>query len=137
MEVHGISVKANEDVFAFVNEVGASLELDKITESKIEGIHRLPARADKVPAIIVRFTRKAIKDQWKAKAKQLREGESPVQFFENLTPYNKTLLWLARTKATEMNYQFGWESNGRILVRKHSGAPKMRISPEDDLKKIK
>lgn len=103
LEVHGIPVKANEDVLALVNEVGASLELEKITESEIEGIHRLPARADRVPPIIVRFTRKATKDQWKAKAKQLREGESPVRFFENLTPYNKTLLWLTRTKASEMN----------------------------------
>lgn len=63
LEVDGILVKANDDVLALVNEIGVSLQLDKITESEIEGIHRLPARADKVPPIIARFTRKATKDQ--------------------------------------------------------------------------
>lgn len=136
LEIHGIPVRPNEDVLALVNEVGASLQLDEITEREIEGIHRLPVRSGKVPPIIVRFTSKSTKDRWKAKAKKLREGESPVRFFENLTPYNKRLLWLTRTKAGEMNYQFTWETNGKILVKKHSGAPIIRILSEDDLEKI-
>lgn len=52
---------------------------------------------------------------------------------ENLTAQTKRLLWLAKTKATEMHYQFTWQKGGKIFVRKKSGDRPMSIKNDSDL----
>lgn len=35
-----------------------------------------------------------------------------------LTPYNRKLLWMAKTKAKEANWKYVWTRNGTIFARK-------------------
>ncbi|KAH7945544.1 hypothetical protein HPB49_012180 [Dermacentor silvarum] len=136
LEVHGIQVITNENLLAVVNSVGESLGLQELTDSDIDSIHRLPSRPNRVPPIIIRFATRKMKEQWKAKAKLLRERESDVRFFENLTPLNKKLLYLARAKAVEIGYEFVWEHRGTVLTRKKPGNSAIKISTESDLEKM-
>lgn len=38
---------------------------------------------------------------------------------DQLTPHNRRLLWLAKTKAKEANWKFVWVKNGNILAKKN------------------
>ncbi|KAH9377925.1 hypothetical protein HPB48_013925 [Haemaphysalis longicornis] len=67
---------------------------------------------------------------------RLRAKEPDMRFFDNLTPWNKRLLWLARARAEEVGYRFAWQNNGHVLVRKDEGDKVIRIQDECDLEKM-
>lgn len=67
---------------------------------------------------------------------KLKEAGSEVRFFDNLTAQNKRLLWLVRTRAKENDYQFAWQKDGKMFVRKRQGDRVIKIDTEDDLDKI-
>lgn len=55
---------------------------------------------------------------------------------DNLTPQNKKLLWMMRVKAEQKHYQFAWQKNGQMFVRKAPGERAISIQCEADLDKI-
>ncbi|XP_013163289.1 PREDICTED: uncharacterized protein LOC106114571 [Papilio xuthus] len=59
---------------------------------------------------------------------------SPVFVAEHLSPANKILHAETRKFAREKGFKFVWVRDGRILVRKHEGAPAKQIRNLDSLK---
>ncbi|KAH7954483.1 hypothetical protein HPB49_018916 [Dermacentor silvarum] len=137
LEIHGLKSEANENLLPKINKLGASLGLRQLVEEDINGVHRLPAKQGRESPILVRFVSRKTKDNWQEKDRQLRESKSDVLFYDNLTPRNKHLLWMAHTRALQMDYHFTWQKNGKVLVRKGPGEPIFRITREADLAKIK
>ncbi|KAH9361120.1 hypothetical protein HPB48_002982 [Haemaphysalis longicornis] len=56
LEILGLAKEEHEDLFEKVNTVTRKLELPELKRSDIDGMHRLPQRPGKEPAVIVRFT---------------------------------------------------------------------------------
>lgn len=55
---------------------------------------------------------------------------------DQLTPSNRRLLWLAKTKAKEAKWKFVWVSNGAIRARKIEEGEVVNIITENDLELI-
>lgn len=64
MEVHGIPEVQGENLIETLNKVSKKLEVPHLAESDVVALHRLPARQDHAPGIIVHFVRQQIKDMW-------------------------------------------------------------------------
>lgn len=136
LEIHGLPRKEHENLLHTVNELAAKLELPELAESDVEGMHRLPARADKIPVVLIRFNSRATKEKWIKKNSSLRERQSSIRLFDNLTAANKKLLWLTKAEAQEKDYQFTWQKDGSVFVRRRQGDRAIKIENEDDLQKI-
>lgn len=52
---------------------------------------------------------------------------------ESLTQQTGRLLWLMKSRATEEGYQFAWQKNGKMFVRKRPQDPVIRMEDDDDL----
>ncbi|KAH7985434.1 hypothetical protein HPB51_026831 [Rhipicephalus microplus] len=126
-----------EDTLSRVNDLAKRLDLQTLSDCDVESMHRLPPRKGKPPVILIRFARLSLKAAWLAKRAELREKNSNIQLFDNLTPANKKLLWMARTRATEMNYRFTWTtatSRPKLLTTEPAdavapGGPLHQLSP--------
>lgn len=102
--------------------------------------------AGRPPNIIVRFTRRRRKDELLAAVRARRglttadlgfNGSSRNVFFnDHLTPQNKLILKRARELKIKCDYNFLWVRDCRIFVRKDERSKSIRISGDDDLKKI-
>lgn len=136
MEIHGLKQEANEDLLCKLNALASDLELPELSERDLDGLHRLPARKGKSPAVLVRFVSRTTRDRWMAKRRALSDTESGVHMLDNLTAVNKKLLWVMKKKALEMSYQYAWQHNGKLFVRKAQGETAIRIESEADLDKI-
>jgi len=62
---------------------------------------------------------------------------SVLRIYEQLTPYNKRLLFLTRTAARHTNFQFVWVKDGKIFVKHDPDklAQVIKITCEGDIKK--
>lgn len=136
LDILGLPRTDGEDLLCKVNDLATKLHLPQLGTNDVEAIHRLPAKPDQCPTVIVRFVSRATRDMWLTKKTYLRESRSEVRLHENMTPRNKRLLWMARNKAAELQYRFVWFKNGKLFVRKFAGDRAIRIASEDDLAKI-
>jgi hypothetical protein len=55
--------------------------------------------------------------------------------YEQLTPRNKKLLFIARQAGQNKGYKFVWVRGGKIFARKDQGEVLIRIQSEDDIRK--
>lgn len=137
LEVHNVPYVEGENLLDRLNTMADELNLTHLDETNVEAIHRLPAKPNKAPPILVRFTSRVTREKWLEKRAQLRERKSKEYLMENLTAQNKRLLWLIKRKAEEMDYQFAWQKNGKMFVRKRPQDRVIRIQGEEDLAKIR
>lgn len=137
IEVHGLAQTPNEDLLNQLNLLSDLLELPKLTEKDIESVHRLPPRPERVPVILVRFSSRLTRNVWLQQNAALKELNSPVRIYENMSAQNKRLFWQIKTKATEKGYRFMWHKEGKMFVRKAVGDRIVRIESEDDLELIR
>ncbi|KAH7937235.1 hypothetical protein HPB49_009269 [Dermacentor silvarum] len=136
IEIHGLKRQKDECLMTEMNKIASKLELPPLTETVVSALHRLPSRADKIPAIIVRFTRLETKEQWISKRGILHTVQSDLYMTENLTPQNRVLLRATKTWADENPYRFAWHRNGKILVRKCEGERAQVIKSVTDLERL-
>lgn len=136
LEIHGLEQAEDENLLNKINNIARKLNIPEVTTREVEAVHRLPSKPDKVPVVLVRFSSRVTKEKWMQQRALLRTKEPGLSFFDNLTARNKHLLWLAKVKAREHAYQFVWQRNGRVLVRKRQGGQVIQIKSEDDLSKI-
>lgn len=136
LEIHGIPAVAGEDLLALLNSVAEKLEVPPLAEADIQTVHRLPTKPDKVPGVIVRFTKQAVRDAWLKQKSKLKGSEPPMFIQENLTRHNRELLRAAKERAKDKGYRFTWHINGRILVRKDDGTRIIRIKTTTDLDRL-
>lgn len=100
MEIHGIPVSDNEDLFIKVNDAAEKLGLSALTTNDVIAAHRLSARQDKVPGIIIRFARQSVRETWFERRRTLAHksvsdgaSQGDVLILENLTKQNRALLY--------------------------------------------
>lgn len=133
LEFHGIPLTANENPLEKVNELAPLLDLPSLTPSDISAIHRLPARPQKIPGIIVRYNRKDVRDMWFEKRKALRGKAADAFILENMTRHNRELLRITKDWAAINHFRFAWHTNGKILLRKETGSPIITVKSEAHL----
>ena len=63
--------------------------------------------------------------------------EGRVQVYDHLTLSTRDLLQATRNKAREMNFKYVWTSESKILVRRDSNSPAIKIATAADIEKIK
>jgi hypothetical protein len=116
-----------------------------LTKGDIEVVHRLPAKQGKIRSIIVQLASRKTRDEFIKKKNEFRltnkdvvtnGKDAKIYINENLTPYNKALLFKTKTLAKEKGFSFAWFRFGKILLRKSEGSPVIKISAESDLDKL-
>lgn len=141
LEISGMPVLANENLNRRVGELAESLGISDFRSSDILAVHRLPAKGDKIPTVLIRFSSPVIRDKFTSRRSKLRSlveaGNIPKMFLnENLTRTNKELFWRARCKASDKGYRFVWVKNGKIFAKKEVGSSLIRVLQEGDLAKL-
>ncbi|KAH7981757.1 hypothetical protein HPB52_001059 [Rhipicephalus sanguineus] len=106
LEFHGIPKTEPEDLLSKINEIAAQLHLDTLD---VAAVHRLPSRPDRIPAVIVRFTRQEVRDKWLAGRRALRIANSNVYVSENMTKRSRDLLskckeWIKRSSISQTSF---------------------------------
>lgn len=134
LEVHGIPQTDNEILLERINEIAVKLEVPRLSGTEVASLDRLPAKPNKVPGVIIKFTRQVVRDQWLEKKYKLKRNETSIYLQENLTRQNRALLYATKTWARENNYQYVWHKNGSILTRKRDGDRARVIRNEEDLR---
>ncbi|CAI6363567.1 unnamed protein product [Macrosiphum euphorbiae] len=127
VEISGVKNENNENVETIVNDIAGIGEVD-ISLFDIENVYRnLSNRNLEAPQTVVEFSSKKKKGK-----NSLGNGEKlnskDQQYIlpnENLTAYNRKLLWETRSKAKELLYRYIWTRNGRIFCKKDTN--KIRI----------
>lgn len=133
LEIHGVPQSDKEDLLSKVNEVATKLGVEQLTDTDVAAVHRLPARPDKPPGIIIRFTRQSVRDNWFGKKRNLKPAETTAHIQENMTRQSKALLWSAKQWAREHNFKYVWHRNGAIFVRKTDGERALLVKSENEL----
>ncbi|XP_064485959.1 uncharacterized protein LOC135398488 [Ornithodoros turicata] len=136
IEIHGVKAIPREDLFHVLDKIAEKLEIDKPTPEQIEAIHRLPAKADNIPPIIVRFVNRGTRNRWLQNRNKMRKNKidnQDIYINENLTAQNKRLFFLARERSKLLNYRFTWQKNGTLYMRKKDGDEPVKITSELDL----
>ncbi|XP_005174816.1 uncharacterized protein LOC101895692 [Musca domestica] len=68
---------------------------------------------------------------------EMRVNESNTIYLnDELTPHNRRLLWLTKTKARECGWKFVWVRNGVIYARRIENSPFILISNSSDIENI-
>lgn len=141
LEISAMALIPNENLRERVSELAESLCIADYQACDVLAVHRLPAKKDKTPVVIVRFSSAHVRDKWMSARGKLRSlvdaNRVPRMFLnENLTRANRELFWQARAKGKEKNYKFVWVKSGRIFARRSEGAPPVKILHASDLDKI-
>ncbi|XP_059474815.1 uncharacterized protein LOC132196289 [Neocloeon triangulifer] len=152
-----------EVVQSLADQVGAPRVSDTVVDAyRLPGRPpRVAGESPRAPPIVVKVKAASVKMAWLAGRRRLqqprqaddvseeapttaaavaaerprRRGPPPVRIYEQLTPYNKRLLFLTRTAAAQKGFRFVWVRDGKIFAR-HSeqlGAL-VRIRCEDDIR---
>lgn len=136
LEIHGVPAGPNENLIESLNTVADKLRVPHLEASEVVSVHRLPAKPEKIPGIIVRFAQQQTRDSWLAKKRNLKQSDSAVFVQENLTRHCRELLKESKNVARDKSYEYVWYSHGKVLVRKTKGARAVRIRSYDDLHRL-
>lgn len=142
MEIQGLKVDQNETLASVLMQLADKLAIDGHEPAHVISTHRLPGKQVANPTILVRFASSVIKDRWMQARVKLRtsfgkDSSERVYFNDNLSPMNRELFWLARSRGKECGYKFVWVKHSRIYAKKEEGAPPIRILQRGDLDLIK
>lgn len=127
------------DAHDVMKKIAASLDVD-ISDYDISNAYRLKNKEK----VIVEFSSLNKKRELMNKIKRhrvdaniLKEGNSDFIYInDELTPYNRRLLWLAKTKATESKWSFVWVRGGNIFARKNEHSSAILIKNAADIETI-
>jgi len=135
----------NEIAKSVSNCLNCSLDNNDIIDS-----FRLKSNDNKVGNIIVRLNSnstkneimKNIKLRWKNSypltAKQVYSNfnDMPIFINDQLTQYNKKLLWLAKEVSKKYGFKYSWANSGGVYIRKHEGGQVYKISNFEILQQL-
>lgn len=153
VEITGVPLRSGENLRTIFHNICTKVGF-ALDQSDIDCIHRIRVFSTEAkqqnlrpPSIIVRFTRRARRDELLAAARARRgittadaglDGPSiNVYLNEHLTPANKLLLKRAREVKSELNYAYVWVKECKIFLRKNDTSRVIRIVSESDLLKLK
>ena len=142
--IAGIPLLKNENTGEIVKSCAKAVGVI-ITEKDIDACHRLsPRDANQSPNIVVRLTRRNLKQdlirKWKQKQPKLcdigRRSDSRTYIEEHLSPRNAELYYKARCIRKEREVKYLWTSDCNIFARIKDGESVIRITSENDLKEL-
>lgn len=136
LEIHGVVFTEKEDLLSKINEVAHLLDVDEVSDCDVEACHRLPSKPNKVPGIIIRFERQAVRDRWLRKKSALKESGKNIYICENLSRRTKELLFTTKEWAQTNDWKFAWHANGKVLLRKKEGDNPRVVKDVTDLSKL-
>lgn len=150
LEIHGIPTMEKEDTNDIITKVGSLINV-KIEPNDISVSHRLPTknkdRKDNIKPIIVKFTRRDVRDQLYSSRRLLKDhtiddigmgrlGSSKIFIQESLTFKKKDLFKKCLKFKKENKFKFIWTSYGTIFLRKNEHSPSHKITYESDLARL-
>lgn len=139
LEINGIPEEKNENILDIVTKLGTSLGMT-INEDMVDTCHRLGQKTpDKVRGVIVKFTRRIVKEEMLRKRRIKRnlntkdigftnQSAEVIYMNESLTPIRRKIFNAARALKKEKGYQFLWVRNGKVLMRMNEGAKVISIT---------
>ncbi|KAH9359722.1 hypothetical protein HPB48_002401 [Haemaphysalis longicornis] len=89
LEIRGLPDDPNQDLAAVIADLGHYLNINFFSPSQLIAVHRLPIGKNKPALVLVKFTSKAVRDQWLSGRSKLRSGLPDIIFADNLTRANK------------------------------------------------
>lgn len=148
VEISGLPVTQNEDVFNIVKDVAAAVGVE-ILATDISTAHRVPSfTKGRTPSLIVNFTRRSARDCLIRKFKEKKDGitardvnptflQHKVYINEHLSPDNKVFLAKLKSKCRDIGFAYAWSRDGKFFVRKSQGERYKRVDTYEDLEKLK
>lgn len=150
LEISGVKPNAEYSSEAIVESIGKVLKVN-IEEKDISTAHPLPTfNKDALPKIIVKFTRRNVRNKFYAERKTLAGknlkdnphvrkflvGDS-IYISESLTPRRKKLYGNINKFRKKLKWKFIWSHNGRIYIKKNEGTTeRYAFDTADDLAKF-
>ena len=152
VEIRGIPVAATpseEQTNNIVTNVGKLLGMD-ITQNDISVSHQMPQSQKHKgkpgpPAIIVKFTRRDVKDNFYRARKQLKDlttrdlgysEKNKIYLAESLTERNRILFKDGLKVKKDIEFKFIWTLDEKIFMRKDKDSAVRHINKKEDLQKI-
>ena len=159
LEIRGIPQPddgSSESTDQIVKDIGKLVDVD-ITDQDISVSHRLPQRKQMSygkmprrnvgpPPIIVKFTRRTIKERLYGARRKLSESttsdlgyfeENKIYLAESLTEINRELFRACLSVKKEPKFNYIWTYNGRIFLRENRESSVIHIKSKDDLDQLK
>ena len=129
--------------------VGKLLGMD-ITQNDISVSHQMPQSQKHKgkpgpPAIIVKFTRRDVKDNFYRASKQLKDlttrdlgysEKNKIYLAESLTERNRILFKDCLKVKKDIEFKFIWTLDEKIFMRKDKDSAVRHINKKEDLQKI-
>lgn len=127
LELHGIPQNLEENTDDLVQHVAELAEIN-LDVSDISISHRLPAKRGKTAAIIVKFTRRKVRDniynnRYKLRGKTTSDlgftQSNRIYINESFTAKSKQLFYEVKTYQKSHNFKYIWSRNGSVYLRKN------------------
>ena len=127
LEVHGIPQNLEENTDNLVQHVAQLAEIN-LDASDISISHRLPAKRGKTAAVIVKFTRRKVRDtiynnRYKLRGKTTSDlgftQSNRIYINESFTAKGKQLFYEVKTYQKSHNFKYIWSRNGNVYLRKN------------------
>lgn len=142
IEIVGVVLKENENIKETIGKIAMQLGVDiKDVESAWRVGRAVPGR--RPPPIVVRLRQEAARDFWMGKRGLLRtnkvlfpeEPDTPIYVNEDLTRYNRELLWNTKQSLRGI-FKYIWVKKGRILCKKGDDSKTIHITTRADLEAL-
>lgn len=142
LEIAGIPQKNGEQQMEVVKRVAAAAGME-IQHNDIIDIKRTHDRRNNAPPkLLVEFAEKTTRDNLLSKRKNINYAAikdistEPIYIAEELSPYQRELLWKTKKSAKENNYSYVWFKDGKIMTRRMPNEKIIYIKHIDDIKNI-
>ncbi|XP_046629060.1 uncharacterized protein LOC124309440 [Neodiprion virginianus] len=148
VEIRGVSVKENEDLYSILFSVGDALGL-ALGTSDVSGIYRQssndPVRPPPITAVFTRhdaavnLVTSIRRRKGKLTTRDLRWKDNvahDIYVSESLAPSSRKLFAAARAARRAKVVKYAWTRNGNIYVRKEDEASLIHVSKIADIPEI-
>ena len=145
LEISGIAPNEELSCESIVTTIGNVIGVP-VSDTDISVTHPIPSyNAAALPKIIVKFTRREIRDCFYSNRKKLArkqikdipglaaDGQGPVYISESLTPTRKKLFGEINRIKKSRKWKFIWTLNGRIFLREAENTRIYGFDTKEDL----
>lgn len=146
LEIRGVPTSSSEDTNEIVKNIGSLVNVC-IEDKDISISHRIKSGTSAISPIIVKFTRRGVRDNlYKARTKLKnitsgnlglgRQGENKIFIQESLTSSRKDLFHNCNEFKKKFKFRYIWSYYGNIFLRKDEASPSVKICSPKDLAKL-
>ena len=148
VEIDNVELLEGEKTEDVVMKIAKAIKIN-LDIQDIEAVRRLPVRKSSAapPRIIVQFSSSKKRDEFIAARSQLAhytsgrivggKSKDRVYINENLTAFNRELLWKTKQKGKAEGFKFIWFKFGKVLAKKNENSPGViHISTFADIDKL-